>query len=52
MEEQINKALEEARLQNEAKNKLSEDLKEFIDENYIIENGTIKEKKNESGNPS
>lgn len=52
MEEQINKALEEARLQNESKNKLSEDLKAFIEENYEIKNGTIKEKKNESGNPS
>ena len=52
MEEKINKALEEAFQQNLSKNKLSEEFKEFIEENYIIENGTIKEKKNESGNPS
>ena len=52
MEEQINKTLEEAFQQNLSKNKLSEELKAFIDENYIIENGTIKEKENESTNPS
>jgi hypothetical protein len=52
MEEQINKALEEAFQQNLSKNKLSEDLKAFIEENYEIQNGTIKEKKNESTNPA
>ena len=52
MEEKINKVLEEAFQQNLSKNKLSEELKEFIEENYIIENGTIKENKNEFGNPS
>ena len=45
MEENINKALEEARLQNEAKNELYKQMDEFFNKNFIIdENGQIKEK--------
>ena len=57
MEEQINKALEEARLQNESKNELQADLSAFIDqfvkENFELdENGKIIVKKNESAEPT
>jgi len=57
MEEQINKALEEARLQNESKNELQADLSAFIDqfvkENFELdENGKIIVKKNESAGPT
>lgn len=57
MEEQINKALEEARLQNESKNELQADLSAFIDQfvkqNYELdENGKIIVKKNESARPT
>jgi len=46
MNEQINKALEEARLQNQSKNELQDDLNQFIDkfvkENFELdENGKI-----------
>ena len=48
MEENINKALEEARLQNEAKNELYKQMDEFFNKNFIIdENGQIKEKQND-----
>lgn len=48
MEEKINKALEEARLQNEAKNELYKQMDEFFSKNFIIdENGQIKEKEND-----
>lgn len=56
MEENINKALEEARLQNKAKSELSIDLNDFIDkfvkESFELdENGKIIVKKNESTKP-
>ena len=48
MEENINKALEEARLQNEAKNELYKQMDEFFNKNFIIdENGQIKEIQND-----
>ena len=48
MEENINKALEEARLQNEAKNELYKQMDEFFNKNFIIdENGQIKGKQND-----
>lgn len=53
MEQQINKALEEARLQNEAKNELYKQMDEFFSKNFIIdENGQIKEKEDESAEPT
>jgi hypothetical protein len=48
MEDLNKKALEEARLQNEAKNELYKQMDEFFSKNFIIdENGQIKEKQND-----
>ena len=49
MEEQINKALEEAREQNDAKNELYKKLDEVLKNGfYIDEEGILKIKENET----